>query len=185
MRRLGALLLVLTLSPEAAKAHDKKVQRTVALEPSQAELHVLVSLRIPSGPARAAMFALADSDRSGQLSPKERAVLERAMIGRAMGGLMLVVGTATRTLDAAESKLSVLDPESPLDLLIHGTAPLPPAPVTVRLKTLESGEAVEVEVLAGDRLLSASSRGKVKGATLKTVLGPRDEVWVNFGPASK
>lgn len=180
MRRLGALLLVLTLSPEAAQAHDKKVQRTVALEPSQAELHVLVSLRIPSGPARAAMFALADSDRSGQLSSKERAVLERAMIGRAMGGLMLVVGTATRTLDAAESKLSVLDPESPLDLLIHGTAPLPKGPVTVRLKTVEAGEAIEVEILAGDRPLSASSRGRLTQGKLKTLLGESDGLWVRL-----
>lgn len=180
MRRLGALLLVLTLSPEAAKAHDKKVQRTVALEPSQAELHVLVSLRIPSGPARAAMFALADSDRDGMLGPKERAVLERAMIGRALGGLMLVVGTATRTLDGAESKLSVLDPESPLELLIHGTAPLPPAPVTVRLKSVESGEAIDVEVLAGDRPLLSSSRGKLKRGKLKTVLGRSDALWIRI-----
>jgi hypothetical protein len=180
MRRLAALLLAAALLPQAAQAHDKKVLRTVALEPAKDELHVLVSLRVPSGPARAAMFALADRDRNGQLNPKERAALERAMIERAMGGLMLVVGTATRTLDGAESKLSVLDPESPLDLLIHGTAPLPQAAVTVRLKTVESGEPVDVEVLAGDRPLAASSRGRPLKGVLKTVLGSRDELWIRL-----
>ena len=97
-----------------------------------------------------------------------------------LGGLMLVVGTATSTLDGAESKLSVLDAESPLDLLIHGTAPLPPEPVTVRLKTVESGEAIEVEVLAGDRPLLSSSRGKLKNGKLKTVLGQRDALWIRM-----
>lgn len=180
MRQLGALLLLVTLLPARSEAHDKQVIRTIALEPAKSELHVLVSLRVPSGPARAAMFALADSDRNGQLSPGERAVLERAMVGRAMGGLMLVVGTATSTLDGAESKLSVLDAESPLDLLIHGTAPLPPEPVTVRLKTVESGEAIEVEVLAGDRPLLSSSRGKLKNGKLKTVLGQSDGLWIRL-----
>ncbi|MFO0728389.1 MAG: hypothetical protein U1E65_31730 [Myxococcota bacterium] len=180
----GTGLLLLTLLALPASAHDKRLLRSLALEPAGLTLHVLASVRVPSGPTKSAMLAMADANHDGQLGPSERKGLEDALIARALGGMILSVGTATRTLDGAESKLSIGDADSPIDLLIHGTVALPKSEASVRLTTKGSGESVDVEVLAGNRPVVQSSRGAPKKGTLKTVLGTTDAVVLRFSAYS-
>jgi hypothetical protein len=158
-----------------AAAHKLPVQRALYLEPAGDTLHVASAITVPGGAARAALTALA----------KGESELKGILIRRALDGVRLASGTSTLTLSGVESKLRAPDsPAEPLELMLHGTAPLPrdAARVVLRVSTEPFGDPLLLVVLPGTRPVEQTSRGRLKGGGFKAELTVADEVRWTLGP---
>lgn len=185
-RAIGVVILAaaLALAPTPAHAHQRKIARTFKLEPTADTLLVWVSITVPPGRGKETMLALADASRDGTLDPTERQRLERTLAVRALDGVALLVGGATRALDRAELKLSApAEKDASIELVILGSVPLGPTAQSLALNVIRSGDPISLGVLAGERPVTRSSRGTVVAGGVDTVMGSPDRVSWTIAPA--
>lgn len=180
---LGLVALTALLSGSPAAAHKGKVTRTLMLEAAaEHRLVVVVHLRITGEDQRRALMVMADGDRDHRLSRPEEARLEAHLGRRALSGLRLHVDTATVTLDDAQAKLR-FPAEGPVELMIHGTAPLPAAARTVTVRTGVAEDPVQLLWVGGART-GAVLRGRQRLVGRPEIpLAAGDRVAVRLGPA--
>ncbi|MCB9652103.1 MAG: hypothetical protein H6730_36705 [Deltaproteobacteria bacterium] len=181
--RLGAAVVVGALAwATPAWAHKGKVTRTLMLEATaEHRLVVVVHLKITGDDQRRALMVLADADRDNRLSRPEEARLEAELTERALGGLRLTVDTATVTLADAQAKLQ-FPADGPVELMVHGTAPLPSDAERITVRTGVSEDPAQLIWMPGAR------RGRVVRGTRALVghpdipLGRGDRVSVELQP---
>jgi hypothetical protein len=166
--RQVVLAAAILAAASPAHAHKIRVQRVLHLEPAGAELHLLVHLKVPSGEAARAVWLLARGDR---------AEIERALVARALDGVVLAVGGATVAIARPEVKLRADRPGEPIELMLHGTVPLGSPRLALEQRT--TADPLEVLLLPGTRPVCAATRGRWKPKErvhALTLLGPNDRV---------
>jgi hypothetical protein len=173
MRIRLALPLILMLASGPAYAHKLVIKRTLMLEPSGAhDLQILVMLEVPSGPPRKALAELADANHDGSIDAGEERHMRQLLAVRALDGIRIVAGTSTLAIDNVETKLKIGRSDAPVVLAVHGVAALPG--LTLSITTALEGDPLDLEVLPGNRPVSWTERGTIKGGGFKASLGLGD-----------
>lgn len=173
----ASALLILGLSLWGfgeASAHQGQIRRTLMLEPAGLVLEVLVEVVVTGRERQAALFALADQDRSGglQASELERIGHELALFG--LDQLEVQSGTTTLSLDGVETKVQA-QPGQPIVALIHGRLPLLKGRVLI-LETGKSAAPLTVRLLPGAPALRPSRGRPGKKGLIEVELGARDHL---------
>ncbi|MEL7371644.1 MAG: hypothetical protein AAFN74_22160 [Myxococcota bacterium] len=107
--------VVLAATAGAADAHPGHFHRRLLLEAD--DDRVLVVFYLEATKERRAIWrAMADSDRDGRLSPKERAHLERGLAEQATEGIRMSCGAKPRPLQEVQTKMD-LRPKKPLAVM--------------------------------------------------------------------
>jgi hypothetical protein len=175
--RISAIALALVLiAPSAALAHKTSVHRSLMLEVSDRELHVIVALRIPSGNARRALELTLDVDRDGRLTGAELRRLESVLLARALDGLALYVDGSTKAVGRPEVKTKTDPRDGPIELMVHGVVEVPAGRTALAVTTGGSGDPLELMVLPGTRAPQEPSRGTSIAGGFRASLGRGDRV---------
>jgi hypothetical protein len=177
---ISALVLAAALSGIAgiAEAHKRSVRRALFLETANTrDLHVIAAIRIPSGDARVAFNLLADTDRDGKYSDKERARVRSMLAGRALDGIRIFTGTTAVSLGAIEAKEKIEPGDGVVEVMIHAKTSIPEkVGAELSVTTTSIGDPLDLMVLPGSRPVESSSRGRIEGGGFKAELGQSDRV---------
>lgn len=173
--RTIALALGLLASTSPAFAHSGATTRTIALEPAQDRLHVLVHLEVRGTKRIEALTLMADANHDGRLSDPERKVLENRLAIRALDGVRLLVDSSTVALDGLQAALK-LEPAKPIALMVLGSTALPPNTRSLAVTTGAGAEPLKVMVRPGTRPVVRASRGRPAEGGLETDLKAADRV---------
>lgn len=162
--------LLLAFASPSAWAHSGQLKRVLLFEPAKDHLEVLIEVVVTGPKRQAALLSLVDADRNGRLDAREQQHLETELAVFGMDGLHLRAGTATVSLEGAETKAQV-EPGRPIVALLHGTIPLPPAGRLV-LTTDRGAAPLTVRLLPGRPPLTFVRPGRPR----EVVLGPQDRL---------
>lgn len=150
--------------------HQGKVTRTLMIEPSKDRLHVVVHVKMSGTDRRRVLLRILDRNRNGRLDGSEKKRFESTMLERGLAGIRLYSGTATVALEGVEVKSEV---EEAFEVMLHGTVT---AKDTAAVETTPTAEPLDLVVLPGTRPPRSSSRGRIRGGTLKVRVGSGDRV---------
>lgn len=184
MRRLAqAILLGGLLLSAPASAHKGKVTRSLFLEATETHLVVLAHISVRGTERRRALVTLADANRDGRLTERERARLRDELAASALFGLELVLGGSKVVLQDAESKL-VFAEGKPIEVAVHGKVELPSRVKQVDLRTSLDLQGLELRLLPGRRRLSSPRAARGEKGLLEISVGPGDVVPIAVGASA-
>src|SRR5688500_2243070 len=138
-------------------AHQGAFTRTLMLEPSGGELHVVVHASITGKKKELLMF----------LDEQTR---DRMMYERALGDVRLMAGSATVAVENVEVKSRY---DGALEVMIHATARIRGSDVSV--ETAADADPIDLIVLPGDRPVLRATRG-AKSGWIKAKMGSGDRI---------
>lgn len=159
---------------QVAQAHKGLIKRGLIIEAwDDGAMHVVAHISVPKK-ARPAMQVAAGSEKT----------LEGLLAARALAGFVLRVGNTTVTL--SEVKTAIRAPmDGAAHVMVHGKISLPRDAIQVAIRTRKGAEPATLEVVAGRRAVTKTSRGTVAKGQFKTQLAELDEVVWTYAPLPK